>query len=267
MLNGRLPIMLSVLALTGTARPDIASAAALAGWEESAGLRCVVTDTLDVGACLFDSPDYQQTLVIPSRGTDAYVLSLRAQTVRSLPKSSLKWDPAGNPFPDVTVGVDQGGFLKQDGSMVFVTDHQTIQVQPEPPLVGVLTLETLKSAKPDYVYAAARYTPDPAAIAVFQKVDQPTRIVVFFGSWCSHCKHWMPKLIQSYDQAKNPNLTLEIYGVDEEQSEPADALKSFGVSETPTFIVMRGGKELGRIEEAPEGSSLESDLARFLRTP
>lgn len=250
-------------AASGAATSGGAAAAAVAGWEESAGLRCVVSDSMDPGARIFDSPDYQQSLVVPSAGDHAFLLALRSQTVRSMPKSSLQWDSAGRPAPNPADGEDAGGFLSQEGSMLFTAGDETYAIEPEPPLVGELTLEKLRAAKPDYVYAAERYTPDAKAIAALKGVTQDTQFVVFFGSWCSHCKHWMPGFLKTVEAAANPHVSVAIYGMNEDQTEPAAAMRKYGTSRTPTFIVLRAGKELGRIEEEPTGT-VEGDLAQIL---
>ena len=56
-----------------------------------------------------------------------------------------------------------------------------------------------------------------------------------------------------------PILT-EFVGVDREKIEPANLLEGKFIERIPTFIVRRGGQEVGRIVETPLGL-LEEDLA------
>ncbi len=231
-------------------------------WHEAAGLRCVVSDSIDVGARIFESPDYQQTLVVPTGGENVFILALRARTYRVVPRESVSWLEDG-PAPDLSAGADGGGFMESGGTMTFLDEDHTLAIEPEPPLVGALDLAKLQDSKPDYVYAAERYEPDAKSVASLRAVDRETRIEVFFGAWCSHCKVWVPRLLATLDAAANPHLTPTFYAMDEDLAEPAEPIRRASISDTPTIVVYQGGAELGRIEEEPV-TSIESDLAMIL---
>lgn len=259
--SGLVAVMVALLSLLPPGRsPAFAAGAA---WEESAGLRCLVDDAVDAGARIFESPDYQKTLVVPTAGDEAWVFFLKAEGVQSLAKTAIAWSDHQLPTPDLSGAVDAGLFVKQEGKMIFIGDAATVTLEPEPPLVGPLALTDFKTRKPDYVHAQGLYAPDAKAIAALKAVTGETKVVVFFGSWCSHCKHWVPGFLKTLEAASNPRLKAEFYGVSEDLTEPADAMRLYGASKTPTFIVLQAGKELGRIEEEPE-VSIEADLARIL---
>jgi thioredoxin 1 len=234
-----------------------------AGWEESAGLQLVVADSLDSGGRIFDAPDFQHTLVVPGGGDQAYLLTLRKQTVSLLPKKSLQWDAQDQPLPDLAAGSELGTFINDEGLIRFDTAGGSIEVRPEPPLVGLISAEKLAAAKPDYVERAKKYEPNPTAVAALKKLDQDTKILVFFGTWCSYCKHWLPTFMKTIEVVDNPRISVEYYGMSEDQSEPAGPLQTWNVGLTPTFIVVQGNRELGRIEEEPL-VSIEEDLAKIL---
>jgi thiol-disulfide isomerase/thioredoxin len=147
--------------------------------------------------------------------------------------------------------------------MSFDGVADSYQVQPEPPLVGDISYEKLCSAKPDYVFASKSYAPDPKSIAALRKVATDTQIELYFGSWCSHCKHWVPRLMKVFDETGNPHLRVNVHAMSEDQSEPAESIRKHDVSKTPTFVVVQNGAELGRIEEEPL-VSIEADLVRIL---
>jgi thiol-disulfide isomerase/thioredoxin len=130
-------------------------------------------------------------------------------------------------------------------------------------MVGPVTPEALRRDKPEYFHAASKYVPAAADVKVLQAVTGETKIVVFFGTWCLICKHYLPHLLKTVEAAANPRITLEYVGVTEDHREPADLLKRYGVNATPTFVVLQGGKEIGRITEEPD-DSVEADLAAIL---
>jgi thiol-disulfide isomerase/thioredoxin len=253
-----------LLAAAGSAGPALGQTAAQPKpWDESAGLQLLCADTLDTAARVFDSPDYQKQLIVPGGGASAYVLGLKALSVQVLPKKALRWDDNDMPIPDLAQGVDAGSFLRDADVITFAVEGSDLKVQPEPPLIGPLPVQKLLDNKPDYVHAAARYVPDAPSVKFLQGVGTETRIEVFFGTWCRFCKHWVPRLLSTLEAAKNQKISAEFVGMDEEQTQPADLIKKFGVTQTPTFIVLQGGKEVGRIEEKPQ-VSVEADLARIL---
>ena len=253
---------LALLATLASSAPAQSGASAKP-WEESAGLQATCADTIDASARIYDSPDYQQQMLIPGQGEDAYLLSLKPRTVQALPKTALHWNEDDALLPDLSTASDAGSFERLGEIISFTADGRNWTIQPEPPLVGSMTLEKLLAAKPDYERAAERYTPDPASVKALKGVTTDTKIVVFFGTWCTYCKHWLPRFIKTLEVVKNPKITAEFAGMSEDQTEPRALISKYNVTQTPSFIVLQGGKEIGRIEERPE-ESMEGDLARIL---
>jgi hypothetical protein len=58
----------------------------------------------------------------------------------------------------------------------------------------------------------------------------------------------------------NSHFTLTNYEVNRQKQDVLGKFEEYGVKFVPTFIVMRDGRELGRIVEKPQ-KSLEEDLA------
>jgi thiol-disulfide isomerase/thioredoxin len=233
------------------------------GWEQTAGVQLMVGDSLDAGGAVFDAPDYQYALVIPTTEKQAYLLALKTQTVSMLPLDAIAWDTEHRPIPDVDAAEELGLLINEDGIMMFDGATDSYRVQPEPPLVGDISYDKLRAAKPDYVFAAKSYTPDAKAMAALSKVGADTQIELFFGSWCSHCQHWVPRLMRVIDDAKNSHIQVNVHAMSEDQSQPEDSIRQYDVSKTPTFVIVQNGKELGRIEEEPL-ISVEADLVRIL---
>ena len=252
--SGVLAAALGLVAVQG-------SALAQDVWEEVAGLQVVHADATLPLARIFDSPDYRHQLIVTDDG--GFVLDLKSKSVSALPADAIVWNEEDLPAPDMAQADELGLFLNEEGILSFEGDDGTYVVQPEPPLVGEISADKLRAAKPDYVHAASKYQPEAAMVAAISGVKTPTTIKVFFGTWCSYCKHWLPPLMKTVEAAKNPAIQLEFVGMSEDQSEPADLLGQYDVSLTPTFVILQNGEEVGRFEEEPL-VSVEADLARYL---
>lgn len=231
-------------------------------WEEAIGLQVTAGDSIVAEARIFDSPDYQSQLVVGPDGS-GWVLSLVDQGVAVLPAEAISWTEDELPIPDPSASSDGGLFQNDDGILTFAAGDGTWSVRPEPPLIGAVSVEKLRRAKPEYFHAARKYRPDATTVAALRTVERETEISVFFGTWCLYCKKYLPRLLKTIEEAGNPRLHLSFYGVNEDQTEPADALRRLGVSATPTFLILQDGREVGRIEEEPD-VSVESDLAYIL---
>jgi thioredoxin 1 len=240
----------------------VAAPEGAAGWDETLGLQAVLDDSVDAAARIFDSPDYQQQLLVPAGGDQVYLLGLKDQSVRLLPRNSVAWVADEEALPDPAKAQPGGRLTKISGEIAFDVADRRWTIRPEPPMVGLISMETLRKSKPDYLRLAAKYTPDPGAVKAISTAKD-TKVVVFFGSWCHVCKKWVPHFLKTLEAAKNPGLTVDLYGVTEDHLEPNDPIIKYGITTTPTFIVMRGGKEIGRITENPD-VSVEKDLALIM---
>lgn len=108
------------------------------------------------------------------------------------------------------------------------------------------------------------YQPEPAAVAIMKQVKQPTEIVVFYGSWCTDSQREIPRFLKILEMVENPNLTVTEYEVNRQKKDVLGKFEMFGVEFVPTFVVIRNGRELGRIVEEPE-NTLAEDLAAIMK--
>lgn len=241
---------------------DVAPTPALPSWKEAGGYDLYVAGTEDPAARVFQSPDYQKLLVVPADGDFVYLLTLKSKTLEMQPRASVSLSAEGAVLASDR-GAPSGAFTQQAADLHFKSPLGDLRLAPEPPLVGALTLETLLARKPEYGALARQYTPNGAALSLIRADKRPLEILVFFGTWCSYCKKWLPRFIRTIQEAKNPGITVRYFGVDEDHSQPEAELTKYGIRKTPTFVVLSGGTEIGRITEEPT-KSMEQDLSLIL---
>jgi thiol-disulfide isomerase/thioredoxin len=231
-------------------------------WSEAAGWDLFFAGVEDGEARVFQSADFQRYLILPSGTKDAVVLSLKTKDVIVVPRAQI-----------VTAGEDAtmtgalpaaaGQFTRAGSDITFSASGSAWKLAPEPPLVGEISKADLLNKKKDYVAAARAYRPKSTAVSLIKGVRQPIEITVFFGTWCSYCKHYLPGFMKTLDAAANPSITVKYVGISEDMSEPEALLTASAVTKTPTFIVASGGEEIGRIVEKPK-ATIEEDLAVLL---
>jgi len=150
-------------------------------------------------------------------------------------------------------------------AIVLVTLPALAQEDQEEPkyYVGSFTLDEILEHDEQYADRAFIYIPDPDALAIFKTVSEPVTIKLFYRTDCPDSVREVPPFIKTIQLADNPNITVESVGVNRAKDEPADLVEGWNIQRVPTFIVVHGGEEVGRVIETAK-VKIEVDLAEFL---
>jgi hypothetical protein len=141
-------------------------------------------------------------------------------------------------------------------------------IDEAPPLVGTVTRAELEAHRPDWVAAQVEAQPDAEAAQALLAVEPGATVTVYLGTWCSDSKRELPRLWRALDDAGVFDETelpfeLEYVAVDRDKVEPAGRAAAAGLDYVPTFVVTRGGEEVGRmVEQSVPG--IEHDLLALL---
>jgi thiol-disulfide isomerase/thioredoxin len=240
-----------------------ASKTAEALWSEAQGYDLFMGQTEDGEARVFQSPDYGSLLVVPGTGSEVWVLQLAKKEAAAVARDAVTVLPDGARLMAGASRRPLGATRVVEADVHFKTGAVEVRLAPEPPLLGAITLESLLAKKKDYAQAARSYKPNNAALAIIKNYKQPLEVVVFFGTWCSYCKKYLPALVKTLEAAGNPGVRTSFYGVDEDLAVPEKEILTYAVTKTPTIIIRSGDRELGRIAEEPK-ETVEEDLALIL---
>lgn len=152
----------------------------------------------------------------------------------------------------------------QLGDPCLATDIEAGR-EDEPVLLGLLNREEVEAAMPDWVIAEMEATPDIDAAGAMVAALDGAEVTVFFGTWCSDSARELARLWRALDELGVLSQDeIRYIGVDRDKSEPAEWVEGSGLRLVPTFVVRRGGEEVGRIvESSPNG--IERDLLALLR--
>ena len=135
---------------------------------------------------------------------------------------------------------------------------------PEPMELGPVDRSFMM--KPEYrpfavTYDTAQVSSD--VIELLRLAHEEAEFLVIFGTWCGDSKREVPRFLKIADLAGIPAERIRLHGVDR-ASRRVDALADqYAVARVPTFIILRNGKEEGRIVEQPVGT-MEGDILNIL---
>jgi hypothetical protein len=134
-------------------------------------------------------------------------------------------------------------------------------------LLGPATREQIEAAVPEWGREVAESHPDAQAAKALLQVPPGGEVLVFLGTWCGDSRREVSRFWRALDDAGAAGaelpFTLRYVGVSEDKRQPAPEVAEFGLRYMPTFVVRRGGKEVGRVVEISPGG-IEVDLLALL---
>lgn len=260
--------MRATVCLLLTASAILAAPAQAETWRAFRALKLYVSDQLDADANVYSSRGH--FVAVPGDGQSAYLITPKDFTVFRVTSEQLAKDGAGPTLdPGQTGAFGKPLILEKDGATMGWEDGgMRFRLSAKPPLIGVVTLEQITEHTDKYASGVEAYEPNANALQALRALDEETELVVGFGTWCSVCGDWLPRFIKTVQEAHNDRLDVTYVSINESLDQPADVLETYGIDETPTFIVRRDGKELGRVtgeglEERPD-AVLEQVLVDIL---
>lgn len=108
------------------------------------------------------------------------------------------------------------------------------------------------------------YKPDTATLNAFERAKGKYQIVVFGGTWCEDTQFILPKFYKLQEQSGFPDEAITMFGVNRAKTSLGNIAKAFNIINVPTFIVMKDGKEIGRVVEYGKTGKWDKEIATLL---
>jgi thiol-disulfide isomerase/thioredoxin len=89
------------------------------------------------------------------------------------------------------------------------------------------------------------------------------QFLVFGGTWCSDTQRELPRFIKICDTMGVQSERMQLFMLDEQKKSAYIHVKVWQITAVPTFIVLRNGREIGRIVETPT-PTLEKQLLQIV---
>ena len=247
-LRRALPALLTLAAL-GTALPARGQATpsdgVLRAFQPTGEFSLQVNGQPDPKAQIFVNRNIPAYLILPGTGSPV-LISPGATKVETVPPAKVvrQKDGSLDILADAVLK-PQGAFQLVGERVEMNAEGRKLSMGPKPPLLGLKKAADLKQHSPEYVVGAKAFVPNATSVAKLKKQAAPIRVVVYFGSWCPHCKEVLPHLLRVEDEIKGSKLQIDYYGLPRDFKDPE--VQRLGIKEVPTAIVYRNGKEIGRI--------------------
>jgi thiol-disulfide isomerase/thioredoxin len=133
-------------------------------------------------------------------------------------------------------------------------------------LKGIISREILEK-EPAFTWYADNqkgYTPYEAALTGLKKNTDSIELLVFMGTWCEDSHFVIPRFFSLLDKAGFPNDHVTLVGVDRTKKTLGHLAEALNVTKVPTIIVMKNGKETGRVIEYGRDGLFDKELAEVL---
>jgi thiol-disulfide isomerase/thioredoxin len=133
-------------------------------------------------------------------------------------------------------------------------------------LKGIISVDILEK-DPSFKWFAEgqkAYTPNEAAIDAFKRNADSLQLLVFMGTWCEDSHFVIPKLFFLLDKAGFPRDHVTLIGVDRSKKTISHLTEALNIVNVPTIIVMKNGKEAGRVVEYGSGL-FDKDLGQVVQ--
>ena len=115
-----------------------------------------------------------------------------------------------------------------------------------------------------YTFNQQSYMPDSAVLNIFAKAKDSIQFVLFGGTWCDDTQFILPKFFKIQEMAGVPDNAISFFGVDRQKQALGNIASAFSITNVPTIIVMKNGKEIGRIVEYGKTGKWEKELAEII---
>jgi len=108
------------------------------------------------------------------------------------------------------------------------------------------------------------YTPEANAVRSISSQKDSINIVVFGGTWCGDTRTLLPRFYSLADAAGFSDNRITLIGVDRSKKTVQHLTDVFNVTRVPTFIVMKNGKEIGRVVEYGRYGMFDKELGEII---
>lgn len=128
----------------------------------------------------------------------------------------------------------------------------------------VLTSDTLMMKW--YAENLKGYTPNAEGLEALKNNKDSIELLVFMGTWCHDSHFIIPKLFAFLDAAGFPRERQTLIGVDRDKKTLSHLAEALGVTNVPTIMVMKNGRELGRVVEYGKYGMFDKEIGDILQS-
>ena len=144
-----------------------------------------------------------------------------------------------------------------------VVDDRNITI-----LNGIITKYAIANNKAFagwYAPNQTTYKPDISVINSMAAAKEKVQYVVFGGTWCEDTQNILPKFFKLQELSGVADNSISFFAVDRKKRTLGNLSDAFKITNVPTIIVMKDGKETGRVVEYGKTGKWDAELADLLK--
>lgn len=145
---------------------------------------------------------------------------------------------------------DEATGIDENGDLILIGKTEPVAIKKEP---------YTRWFTPTY----SDYKVDTESLAPVINKLKESKITVFMGTWCEDSQREVPSLFKILDRINYNYDNLTLITMTEDKETPEGFEEGKNITNVPTIIFSRDGKEINRIVEYPL-ESLEKDIAKIL---
>ena len=136
-------------------------------------------------------------------------------------------------------------------------------------LKGIVSKEVLLN---DSVYSKwytnnlKGFNPNADAVTALKKNSDTLQLLVFMGTWCEDSHFIIPKFYSLLDAAGFPLNRVTLVATDRNKTTMSHLAEALGIKNVPTIMIMKNGKELGRVVEYGKYGLFDKEMGEIINS-
>lgn len=116
-----------------------------------------------------------------------------------------------------------------------------------------------------YANSQNSYTAPAHILNAMEAAKGKVKLLIFGGTWCEDTQFILPKLFKLQELSGFPDDAISLIGVSREKKSLGNLTAVFNITRVPTIIVLKEGKETGRVVEYGKSGQWDKELAELLK--
>ncbi|MBS1661153.1 MAG: thioredoxin family protein [Bacteroidetes bacterium] len=148
------------------------------------------------------------------------------------------------------------------------SDYEVATDGPNKLLKGLISRDMLENDTSFHWFHQnqAGYTPNTQTVSVLKAKGSQVKFIVFGGTWCEDTQALLPKFYMLLDAASIGSDQVSVIMVDRHKKAIGHLPEDMHLTSTPTFIVLKGDKEVGRVIEYGKNGQWEREIGEIVST-
>jgi thiol-disulfide isomerase/thioredoxin len=109
------------------------------------------------------------------------------------------------------------------------------------------------------------YKPSTELLNGFEAAKSKVHFVVFGGTWCDDTQFILPKFFKLQQLSGISDSCISFFGVNREKKTIENVAAAFNITNVPTIIVMKSGKEIGRVVEYGKSGEWDKEILELIK--